>query len=61
MVKSPNCPKCGAPDALPIVRGLPTEELFELERQGRVALGGCVVGDHDPEFRCRQCGEEWRS
>ena len=59
MVESPpNCPKCGAADALPIVRGLPSDEL---ERQGTVALGGCVIHDDDPDWRCRQCGEEWRS
>ncbi len=50
------CPKCGSVDASPIVYGLPTEETFDHERQGAVALGGCVITGNDPEWACKRCG-----
>lgn len=46
----PTCPYCGAPDARPILYGLPAEPPPE-----DVVTGGCVVspdGD-DPTHECR--------
>ena len=55
-----NCPRCDSVDVVPIVYGLPGEELFARSVAGEVELGGCCVGPHDPEFHCRACGSKWR-
>jgi hypothetical protein len=44
------CPVCGTPDARRIVYGLPTADLLE---DPDVAIGGCVVTNLDPKWRCR--------
>jgi hypothetical protein len=50
------CPVCGTPDARPIVYGLPTRDLAD---DPSIVLGGCMVTDDDPAFRCRNpsCAE----
>ena len=53
------CPKCGNPDVVPIVYGEPGLKLIDEERQGKLFLGGCVVGDHDPQKHCKACGIEF--
>jgi len=55
----PPCPDCGATRIIPVVFGLPGEELMEQSRRGEVALGGCmpqsgVVG------ACKAC-RQWRT
>ncbi len=53
------CPSCGASEVLRIVYGLPSYELAEEVRLGKVALGGCVITGKDPEWRCAKCDHEW--
>jgi hypothetical protein len=36
--------------------GLPGPELIEAYQKGEVELGGCVIGNNDPEWRCKECG-----
>jgi hypothetical protein len=50
------CPQCGSIDAVRIVYGYPTIDLFEAEQRGEVSLGGCVVGNESPDYACRSCG-----
>ena len=52
------CPDCGG-GGIRIVYGLPGLEATEAAERGEVALGGCIVGDDDPNLRCRACGNEW--
>lgn len=61
LVLQPPCPRCGAPEALPVVWGLPGPELAEQERQGKLILGGCLVaGDgSDARWQCKSCGSRW--
>ena len=49
------CPDCGSSDLVSIVYGLPGTELFEAAEEGRVAIGGCVIGEDDPTETCRTC------
>ena len=49
MPKTHPCPNCSSP-SIPIVFGLPAFELFEAAERGEVALGGCVVGEVEPEL-----------
>lgn len=53
------CPSCGKQDSVPLLWGLPSAELMELEGLGQVALGGCIVSGDDYAFRCRACGVDW--
>lgn len=53
------CPDCGSKNVIGIVYGMPSYELFQEAEQGKVKLGGCVVGFDDPEYACKDCGHEW--
>lgn len=53
------CPRCRSDKVVPVVYGMPSAELVEKSRAGRVALGGCVVFPDAPDWRCVTCGHEW--
>lgn len=53
------CPSCGKQASIPLIWGLPSAALMELEALGQVALGGCLVPGEDVAFYCRGCGLEW--
>ncbi len=52
------CPKCNSDNIIPIIYGLPTHELFEDSKAGRVALGGCCQRVDDPLWECGDCKTE---
>jgi hypothetical protein len=59
-IKGPEpCPKCGSLDVVPIMYGLPSLEAMDEETRGKIFLGGCVVGDRDPQKHCKACGTEF--
>ena len=55
------CPACRTPNPLEIVHGAASAEMVDAEAAGLIALGGPVVTDDDPAYRCRRagCGREW--
>jgi hypothetical protein len=53
------CPACGSEAAVRIVYGYPSTEGREAAERGEIALGGCCVTGHDPQWRCPECGHEW--
>ena len=55
------CPRCHSDEVVPVVYGMPSAELVEESRAGRVALGGCTIWPDSPEWRCVACGHEWRT
>ena len=55
--KAPACPECGQP-GVPIAYGFPSPEMFDAADAGRIALGGCVVYDDMPTWRC-SARHEW--
>jgi len=57
----PRCPECGERGPLHIAYGYPSHEMFEAEERGEIALGGCVVDQSSPTWRCRRCRHEWGS
>ena len=59
--RRPPCPRCGAEHVVPIVYGLPAQELFERAERGEVELGGCCIGENDPDSLCRECNHKWRA
>ncbi|TBW29949.1 carboxypeptidase-like regulatory domain-containing protein [Gramella sp. KN1008] len=49
------CPVCNKKDeVIPIVYGLPREEIFKKAEEGKVKLGGCVVSTCDPQWYCKR-------
>ena len=56
----PSCPVCASPYTIPIIYGLPGEELGRQAEEGSIALGGCVVSDDDPQWKCRACQHRWK-
>ena len=55
----PKCPKCGSAKALPISYGFPSAETLKAAQEGKIILGGCMIADGAPIWRCDQCGHEW--
>ena len=53
------CPACGEKTGVNIVYGYPTIEARDARDREEIILGGCCVGDNDPERRCLKCGHEW--
>ena len=51
VTKQRTCPNCGS-HAVPIVYGMPGFDLFEAANRGEVVLGGCIVDDDLPIWRC---------
>ena len=49
------CPKCKSAETVPIVYGLPDWDLGRAAERGELVLGGCMVTDDDPRWRCRAC------
>lgn len=52
-------PACGEKAGANIEYGMPSYAAFEASERGEIALGGCVIGDNDPERRCLKCEHEW--
>ena len=59
MNKKYTCPECHAQEGVNIVYGYPTQETFELVKEGRLAIGGCIVDDENPDYKCMKCGYQW--
>jgi ribosomal protein L37AE/L43A len=57
--KPEECPKCGSPKVLSISYGFPSAETLKAAQEGKIALGGCVIKDGAPTWRCDECGHEW--
>ena len=54
------CPQCGALEVIPIVYGYPLadSDLMRAAEAGEVFLGGCIIHDDQPYWRCGTCGFE---
>jgi hypothetical protein len=52
------CPQCGSQELIPIVYGMPGSDRMAAAERNEIALGGCVVSDHDPTHRCSSCGHD---
>ena len=50
--QKPTCIGGHTDHIVPIVYGMPTEEMMRKAELGLVHLGGCVMSDSDPKFYC---------
>jgi hypothetical protein len=58
----PPCPRCGKSDkVIPIIYGMPGEELFREQEAGLVRLGGCIISDEgkDLKWYCKRDREKF--
>jgi hypothetical protein len=53
------CPECKT-KLVPIVYGMPNEELFNDVEQGKFLLGGCDITGFDPTWGCPEFECGWR-
>ena len=54
------CPRCNSDEVVPILYGMPSPEMVEESRAGRVALGAREAWPEAPDWRCVVCAYEWR-
>ncbi len=57
--KPGKCPQCGSSKIARIMYGLPDFSSGELKKdieEGRIVLGGCIVGPDSPRWECKGCG-----
>lgn len=52
------CPDC-AGRLVPIIWGMPSEKMLEMDDMGKIHLGGCVVLPNPANYHCRDCGHEF--
>lgn len=56
-----NCPNCNKTWIAEILWGLPgdiTAIEEELEKK-EIVLGGCIITEHDPKWKCNLCHHKW--
>jgi hypothetical protein len=56
---APPCPACHSRSVARIVYGLPSKSAMRAKERGEIVLGGCVVGDDPPRWRCLACGHDF--
>jgi hypothetical protein len=54
------CPTCGSTHLTPIMYGYPSPKALTNAEEGRVILGGCVVYNDSPTWKCNGCGRSFR-
>lgn len=52
------CPDCGG-ELIPIIWGFPGSDLVKKSAEGKVLLGGCVIGLNPNDYHCKQCDHEF--
>ena len=54
MSTRPKCEVCGS-KMVPIVYGYPDDKTMQKAKEGKIALGGCVIRFNDPKWACTNC------
>ncbi len=50
-----NCPICGKTDkVVPVIYGYPSKKGIRQSKRGKIALGGCLMTDCDPQWYCKR-------
>ena len=57
--KPASCLKCGSKEVIPIIYGLPDEEMQALRENGVIDVGWDVTFGGEPAWRCKSCGEKF--
>jgi hypothetical protein len=56
-----NCPKCKSKNVCEIIYGYVNlnDEIKRQVDEKKIRLGGCVIGEYNPQFNCNKCSYEW--
>ena len=54
------CPKCKQKTGVNIGYGYPTPDIIEQVERQEIVLGGCIVGENQPDRHCVSCEHEWQ-
>ena len=54
------CPNCSSKDVVPIVYGLPGQDLIQDEIFGKIKLGGCAIKVDATDRHCNDCEHQFR-
>jgi len=57
--KPRKCIFCGSKRIATYVYGYPSYEIMKDVEAGKIAIGGCCVGDDDPIWQCTDCGHDF--
>ena len=54
------CPKCKQKTGVNIGYGYPTPDIIEQVERQEIVLGGCIVGENQPDRHCISCEHQWQ-
>ncbi len=60
--KKIKCPYCNSTNVAKILYGLPvfSKNLAKELENGKTFLGGCVISEDSPRYRCNDCLKTWK-
>jgi DNA-directed RNA polymerase subunit RPC12/RpoP len=60
--KPRKCSNCGSKRIANILYGMPgfSDELQRDIELGKIILGGCLIGEDDPDWQCADCGRSFQ-
>jgi Zn ribbon nucleic-acid-binding protein len=44
-----------------ILYGYPTDETLQAWKNKEIELGGCIVGEENPNRKCMKCNHQWKT
>jgi predicted RNA-binding Zn-ribbon protein involved in translation (DUF1610 family) len=53
------CPKCNKSEAVQILYGYPSPKTLQAWQNNEIELGGCIVRDENPLYKCKKCNHQW--
>lgn len=59
MVHVLRCPRCKSQKVMPIIYGIPAEDVLEESLAGNVIFGGEGFDDGEPDYGCLSCDYRW--
>jgi len=59
-IKEGECPRCKSENNVKILYGYPSKKALKEAERGEIWLGGCEISENNPDFKCRDCGKEFK-
>lgn len=57
--KPKKCVFCGSRRIATYIYGMPAYDMSKEVEKGKIAIGGCCVGDDDPLWQCADCKHDF--
>ena len=58
-MKKRRCSNCKSLNVVQIFYGFPAAEQVDQSEKGEIILGGCCLYENSPDWKCKDCGNEW--